>query len=69
MACGKCLNKLRACSYELTPLPPRTTCVATCPVWNDLLNKLVHSGMCLAGGMDCRFKCHSGNPQCAIGES
>jgi hypothetical protein len=26
-------------------------------VWNDLLNKLVHSGTCLAGGMDYRFKC------------
>jgi hypothetical protein len=28
-----------------------------CLVWNDLLNKLVHSGVCLAGGMDDRFKC------------
>jgi hypothetical protein len=32
--------------------PPRTTCAATCPVW-----KLVHSGTCLAGGADYRFKC------------
>jgi hypothetical protein len=28
-----------------------------CPVWNDLLNKLVHSGTCLASGADYRFKC------------
>jgi hypothetical protein len=37
--------------------PPRTTCAATCPVWNDLLNKLVHSGTCLAGGTDYMFMC------------
>jgi hypothetical protein len=34
---------------------PRTKCAATCPVWNDLLNKLVHSGTCLAGGTDYRL--------------
>jgi hypothetical protein len=28
-----------------------------CPVWNDLLNKLVHLGTCLAGGVDYRFMC------------
>jgi hypothetical protein len=52
------------------PPPSRTTCAAMCPIWNDLLNKLVHSGMCLAGG--CRFQvyvCHSGNTQGAIGET
>jgi hypothetical protein len=32
-----------------------TTCVATCPVWNDLLNKLVNSGTCLTGGADARL--------------
>jgi hypothetical protein len=32
--------------------PPRTTCAATCLIWNGLLNKLVHSGMCLVGGVD-----------------
>jgi hypothetical protein len=37
--------------------PPRTTCVTMCLVWNVLLNKLVHSGTCLAGGTDYRFKC------------
>jgi hypothetical protein len=37
--------------------PPRTTCGTTCPIWNGLLNKLVHSGTCLAGGTDYRFKC------------
>jgi hypothetical protein len=36
---------------------PRTTCATKCPIWNGLLNKLVHSGSCLAGGMDYRFKC------------
>jgi hypothetical protein len=35
--------------------PPRTTCAATCPVWNDLLNKLVNLGMCLAGGTNDRL--------------
>jgi hypothetical protein len=34
-----------------------TTCATTCSVWNDLLNELVHSGTCLAGGADYRFKC------------
>jgi hypothetical protein len=28
-----------------------------CPVWNGLLNKLVHSRTCLAGGGDYKFKC------------
>jgi hypothetical protein len=37
--------------------PPRGTCAATCLVWNSLLNKLVHSGTCLASGIDYRFKC------------
>jgi hypothetical protein len=37
--------------------PLRTTCAATCPVLNGLLNTLVHSGTCLAGGTDYRFKC------------
>jgi hypothetical protein len=37
--------------------PPRTTCAATCLVWNGLLNKLVHSGTCLASGTDYGFKC------------
>jgi hypothetical protein len=37
------------------PLPPRTTCAATCLVWNGLLNKLVHSETC--PGVDYRFKC------------
>jgi hypothetical protein len=32
--------------------PPRTTCVATCLVWNDLLNNYVHLRMCLAGDVD-----------------
>jgi hypothetical protein len=27
------------------------------PVWNGLLNKLVHSRMCLVGGADYKFKC------------
>jgi hypothetical protein len=49
--------------------PPRTTCAATCSVWNGLLNKLVHLGTCLAGGTDYRFKCHSENLQGAIRES
>jgi hypothetical protein len=31
------------------------TCATTCPVWNSLLNKLVYSGMCLAGGIDYRL--------------
>jgi hypothetical protein len=35
--------------------PPWTTCATTCLVWNGLLNKLVHSGTCLAGGVDYRF--------------
>jgi hypothetical protein len=35
----------------------RTTCAATCLVWNNLFNKLVFSGTCLAGGVDYRFKC------------
>jgi hypothetical protein len=37
--------------------PPMTTCDATCSVWNGLLNKLVHSGTCLASGADNRIKC------------
>jgi hypothetical protein len=37
--------------------PPKTTCVVMCPIWNDLLNKLVYSVTCLAGGTDYRFKC------------
>jgi hypothetical protein len=37
--------------------PPRTTCVAMCLVWNGLLNKMVQSRTCLAGGADYRFKC------------
>jgi hypothetical protein len=37
--------------------PPRTTFAATCLVWNNLMNKPVHSRMCLAGGVDYRFKC------------
>jgi hypothetical protein len=36
---------------------PRTTCATTCLIWNDLLNKLVHSRTCLAGGANYRFKC------------
>jgi hypothetical protein len=39
------------------PPPARTTSAAMCPVWNNLLNKLVHSGRCLASGADYRFKC------------
>jgi hypothetical protein len=34
-----------------------TTCAAMCLVWNGLLNKLVHSGTCIAGGVDYGFKC------------
>jgi hypothetical protein len=28
-----------------------STCATTCPVWNGLLNKLVHSVSCIAGGL------------------
>jgi hypothetical protein len=38
------------------PPPPKTPCATMCLVWNNVLNKLVHSGMCLAGGVDYMFK-------------
>jgi hypothetical protein len=37
--------------------PTKRTCATMCSVWNDLLNKLVQSGTCLAGGMGYMFKC------------
>jgi hypothetical protein len=37
--------------------PPRATCATTCLAWNELLNKLAHSGTCLNSGADYRFKC------------
>jgi hypothetical protein len=52
MVGGKYSNQLRTSSYKSTP---RTTCAATCLVWNDLLNKLVNMGVCLAGGADDRL--------------
>jgi hypothetical protein len=54
MECGKCMNQLSTCSSESTP---RTTCAAMCPVSTGLLNKLVDSKTCLAGGVDYNFKC------------
>jgi hypothetical protein len=34
-----------------------STCATTCPVWNSLLNKLVHSVPCIAGGTDYMVNC------------
>jgi hypothetical protein len=53
MTCGARICK----GLNLRSRYPRTTCVTTCLVWNSLLNKLVHSGMCLASGAGYRFKC------------
>jgi hypothetical protein len=36
---------------------PRTIGATMCLIWDGLLNKLVHSRMCLARGTDYRFKC------------
>jgi hypothetical protein len=37
--------------------PPGQHVPPSGPVWNDLLNKLVYSGTCLASGANYRFKC------------
>jgi hypothetical protein len=48
---------LECAKDRILGVDPRTTFAATCLVWNNLMNKPVHSRMCLAGGVDYRFKC------------
>jgi hypothetical protein len=52
-----CLVLLESVKDRFLRVDPRTTCVITCLVWKDMLNKLVYSGTCLIGGVDYKFKC------------